>query len=67
MKITQTELNKMLCNPFYAINFGSGLFGDHEPMISEKEWVRVQKILIEEMGQDKYFKLLLDVLKGNYV
>ena len=66
-KITIGDISGMLAQPFYAINFSESLFGDHEPMISEDEWIKVQIQLLKEMTQEEYFKELLKALKDPVV
>ena len=63
-KWTESDVEKLFTNPFYCINFSDSLFGQHQPMITEEEWIRVQIKLIKDMGQEKYFKTLLDSIKN---
>lgn len=67
MKLTKNDVARMFVNPFYCINLDEGLFGDHQPMVTEKEWIQTNKVVIAEMGVDKWLKELLEVLKGGYV
>ena len=57
----------ILLDPFYAININEGLFGEHEPIISKDQWVRVQVKLIDELGKKQYFMKLLEVLEGGFI
>jgi len=56
----------MLINPYYAITLYPGLFGEHPPLASEDDWVRVNANLIEQLGTEAYLRQLLAVLKGDY-
>ena len=56
----------MLMNPYYAIRLDSGLFSEHEPMVTEDQWVAANTRLISELGTEAYLRQLLAVLKGDY-
>lgn len=60
------DIQKMIANPFYAITIHEGLCIPHEPMITEEQWIKCQINFIKEVGDQKYFEILVDVLKGNY-
>lgn len=67
-KLSVEDLESILINPFYAITIHPGLFGEHAPIISKQEWVKVQKRLLEkEMTIDQWLARLLDILEGNYI
>jgi hypothetical protein len=61
------DLQKIIANPFYAIEISPDMCQPHPPMISEDEWVRGNAKLIEELGAEKVLKLILENLKGNFV
>lgn len=65
--LTKKKLQKILLNPFYCITIDKTFSISHEPIITEDTWIKSQVSLIKEIGEEKYFKLLLDVLKGGYV
>jgi len=64
-EISAEGVKNMLINPYYAINFEDGLFGDHPLLIDESTWIEANKRLLEELGPDAYFQSLLAVLKGD--
>ncbi len=51
-------------NPYYAVNFAPGLFGDHEPSVTEEQWIEANRKLLAAVGDERYLRLLLDALKG---
>lgn len=65
--LTKKDLLKILLNPFYCITIDKTFSIPHEPITTEDTWIESQVLLIKEIGEEKYFKLLLDVLKGGYV
>jgi len=65
--LTKNEIRKLLANPFYAITIDKTFSIRHEPTITEEMWIKSQIVMIEDLGAEKYFKILLDVLKGGYV
>jgi hypothetical protein len=66
-KITPEHIQRILMNPFYAIQVASELVEEHEPRMSDKEWVTVNTSLIQELGDEQWLRQLLDVLQGNTV
>lgn len=60
----QEELKQAFANPFYAIVVNKTLAEDHEPLISEEDWVKVNAKLIGEIGAEEWLNRLLDNLKG---
>jgi hypothetical protein len=44
------DVTNMLINPFYAINIKPDLAAQHEPMVSEAQWVEANLKLIDEIG-----------------
>lgn len=79
-QLTIEALRKICANPYYCINIDEGLFGDHETIITKKDWVnvftkniledddgnRLPDGLIENSIKENLYRLL-DVLEGNYV
>jgi len=59
------QTKKMFVNPYYAININPSLVEEHEPMVSKKEWIQANIKLMDEIGQEKWLKLLLSVLQDN--
>ncbi|MGW7350346.1 hypothetical protein [Streptomyces sp. NPDC054784] len=57
----------LLINPFSAIEIHPSLAAPHEPLISEDEWVHGMLRLIEEQGVEHSLRVLLHLLKGDYV
>ncbi len=63
-KITQWELQKIFTQPFYAINFHESLFGEHETIITRKQWIEVGCKLIKDIGPEAFLGTLLDSLEN---
>ena len=55
--------DRVLANPFYAINIDPILTAEHELFVSEDEWIAANAKVIEEMGAEAFLRQLLDVLK----
>jgi len=53
-----------IINPFYAITVAPQLTEEHEPPMSEAEWVQANASLMGEMGSERWLSQLLDVLEG---
>lgn len=64
---TPGDVAAMIGNPFYAINIAEELALQHEPMLSEDDWVKANVNLLEELGPEAYLRNLLSILKGNYL
>jgi hypothetical protein len=64
---TQDNLQRMIINPFYAITVAPQLTEEHEPAMSEPEWVQANASLMREMGSERWLRQLLDVLEGKVV
>ena len=65
---TEQELSKIVANPFYCLSSVHPIFAqDHEPLISEEMWIGAAAAAIKDMGAEKFLRLLLENLKGNYV
>lgn len=60
---TPADVIGVITNPFSAITFAADLFGEHEPMVDEDTWVKVNVGLVEELGVEAYLRNLLVVLK----
>jgi len=54
----------LVVNPYYAVTFNPGLFGEHEPSVTEEQWIAANRKLLKKVGDERYLRLLLDVLKG---
>jgi hypothetical protein len=53
----------MFINPFYAIKIEPGLVAEHEPLVSEADWVRANIKLMDEIGTQEWLERLLAVLQ----
>lgn len=60
---TAEDVAEVIANPFHALR-GIGEIMDHTPIVSEEQWVESNVILMEEIGQKAWLRLLLGVLKG---
>ena len=61
---TEDNLQRIIINPFYAITVAPQLTQEHEPPMSEAEWVQANASLMGEMGSERWLRHLLDVLEG---
>jgi len=66
-QFTEDNLQRIIINPFYAITFAPQLTEEHEPAMSEVEWVQANASLMGEMGSERWLRQLLDVLGGDIV
>jgi hypothetical protein len=63
----EEELSKVLANSFYCLRSVHPIFTqDHDTLVSEEQWVKASANLIREIGAEKFLRLLLENLKGNY-
>ena len=61
--INGQETEKIFANPFYCLPKIHEVFSQkHEPMVSEEEFIKAVAILIQEIGPEKYIKLLLEAI-----
>jgi hypothetical protein len=58
-------VRRVLANPYNCLSVTPD-GGVHQPTISEAEWIEANVRLIREIGADKWLKLLLENLRGNY-
>jgi hypothetical protein len=58
------DVTNMFINPFYAINIEPELAAEHEPLVSEADWVRANIKLMDEIGTQEWLERLLAVLQG---
>jgi hypothetical protein len=54
-------------NPYNAINIDPMYAVEHPPLLSVEEWIQSNVKLIEEMGKERWLRLFLDVLEGDFV
>jgi hypothetical protein len=64
---TPDDIQRLITNPFYCINIAPMLCAEHEPMISEEQWISAATKLINESGPEVFLRNLLENLKGNYL
>ena len=68
MPWTEEQIIRILTNPFYCLrNIDARLAREHEPMISEEDFIIGGARLIRELGPEEYLRHLLENLKGNFV
>lgn len=66
--MSENDFKLMLSNPFYCLKKIDPIFTlEHEPLITEEEWIRVGSKLIDEIGAEAFLECLLENLKGNYI
>lgn len=59
------SLINLLINPFFCLRQIHPMFTeDHEPLVSEDDWISANKRLIKELGSETYLRALLATLKG---
>ncbi len=62
------DVKKIFANPFYCLKQVHPIFcEEHEPLITEEHFIAVGIKAIYEFGAEKYLRLLLANLKGEYV
>ena len=61
---TEDNLQRIIVNPFYAITVAPQFTEEHEPAMSEAEWVRANVSLMGEIGAERWLRQLLGVLEG---
>ncbi|MEU0932020.1 hypothetical protein [Embleya sp. NPDC005971] len=66
-KWTPEQVMGVVINPFSAIEIHPSLAVPHEPLMSEDDWVRIMARQIEEQGVEHTLRVLLHMLKGDYV
>ena len=64
---TPEDIQRLMTNPFYCINIDPMLCAEHEPMLSEEQWISAAAKLIQESGPETFLRHLLENLKGNYI
>lgn len=67
MKFTTETIERLISNPFYAIDINPVFIQEHPKMITEKEWIKANVNLIKEIGEEKWLVNLLENLTGNYI
>ena len=58
------DAEQIFINPYYAINISPALIGEHEPMATKEEWIRVNARLMNNMGKEEWLRRLLAVLES---
>lgn len=66
-KLTVDDLRRIIANPFYCIEIHPSLALTHEPLITEKMWIKSAVNSIKESGAESFLRELLENLKGNTV
>jgi len=65
---TDEEISKIVANPFYCLSSVNPIFAQHhETLISEEMWIEAAAAAVQNMGAERFLRLLLENLKGNYV
>lgn len=65
-ELTRKDSEHMLINPYYVVTITSDLMGEHEPLMSEAQWVTANVQLIDEIGAKAWLEKLLAVLQGDF-
>lgn len=61
---SESDAKKTLANPFYAVVINKIFSEEHETIIPEEDWVKVNAKLISEIGAEEWLHRLLAILKG---
>jgi hypothetical protein len=65
---TEEEISKIVANPFYCLSRVHPIFAQHhETLITEDAWIGAAAAVVKDMGAEKFLRLLLENLKGNFV
>ncbi len=62
--LIRSFIRRLIQQPFNSINFHPNLFGQHVPHIEKHVWVQAQIELIRSIGEEDYFKGLLETLEN---
>ena len=60
--LSPDDVTRMLINPFYAIQIDRTFAMPHKPLVSEQDWIAANVRLIDEMGPEKWLRVLLATL-----
>jgi len=63
----EADMVALLVNPVYAIEIDEDLLFEHEPLVTEDQWVGANIELIKQVGAETWLRELLSVLKGNHL
>lgn len=63
--VENVDVRDIFSNPFYAINIAPVMAAEHEPMVSEEMWVKVNLKIMQEIGEEEWLKSLLRSLKND--
>lgn len=68
VKFTGEDVARIIANPFNCLRSVDLIFiEDHEPLISESDFIKAGMNQIEQLGAEVYLRHLLANLKGEYV
>jgi hypothetical protein len=60
---TETQMQMVLINPFYAIQIDPMLAMEHPPLVSKTQWIEANLQLMKDMGEEQWLRLLLNTLE----
>lgn len=61
---TEESLQRIMINPCYAITIAPHFIVEHDPAMSEAEWVQTNVSLIRQIGTRQWLRDLLSALEG---
>jgi len=67
MKFTTETIERLISNPFYAIDINPVFIQEHPKMVTKKEWIKANIKLMDEIGAERWLENLLENLTGNYI
>jgi hypothetical protein len=64
--VDEKDAINMLINPYYAVNISPDLAGEHEPLVTQDQWIAANLRLIDDIGAHEWLTHLLATLQGDY-
>ena len=49
----ENDASNMLINPSYAVNISPDLAREHEPLVTQDQWIQANLRLLDEIGSRK--------------
>lgn len=67
LDVLQGNTSHELVNPYHAITIDPMFAIEHPPVWSKEQWIQGNVMLIPQLGTEKWLRLLLDVLEGDFI
>jgi hypothetical protein len=65
--LQQSELTDDQTNPYHAVVIAPIFAAEHETLIAEDDWLRVNVLAVAQVGAPTWLATLVHVLQGDYV